>query len=447
VSFVRGTILVSLAEYAAILAGLAQAMVFSRGLGPDGIGRVSLLRQTALFAVQLSSLGLPMAAVYAINNLKKDPSRVLVTTMAASGAASAGAIAVLALLLVTGTGYFGSVTWVGLAACLALVPTTIIRQVLNQYNLANLRARALSVIRAAPDVTVAVVGVCLFLARALNVTRVLVLIATIPTLGMILSYLCVRGRMTWRVRPDWSYLRTAIPLGMQIFANDLLYLLNGYVAFFMMRWYGLGFEDLGYFSRGLRVATIMFVASRGFFRLLYAKWSSLEGPARREHAQRSLNVMFLASVLCCGAVFVLARYIVLLLFGARFLPAVPVTRILVAGVVGYVLSSMLNNLYIADGKPYYNLMVLSAGLVGNLALCVGLIPFWGRAGAATAMLGCYIIMGLVTMYIGCARYGLRPARVLIPSPDAFGAVIRSLRTRPRRPAAGPEASGKSAGEE
>jgi len=440
-SLVRGGILVSVAEYGAMALGLARAMMLSRALGPEGVGQLRLIRHTVVFAAQAASLGLPMASVYAINKQKRDPSQVLVTSVYAFLATSALAGLAILLLLTRLSNFFGQLWMVGIIACVAFIPLVLVRNCFEQLNLAKMRIWSLVALRVIPEVVLTAVVTVLYFPGLLEVNLMVALDVLLPIFGLLVGYLTLRTLLNLRTPPDWEYLRSGVPLGLQISASGFLIVINGYLSMVLLRLFKTPFEALGYFSQAVLVASLVVMAANGILRLLYSRWASLDGQRRREDVQRTASVATAAAVVGCLVVFLLVRWVMVVFFTAKFLPAVPVTRILLAGVVGYLLARVLMQLFVADGKPRYNILTLASGIASNLGLCLMLIPRYGELGAAVASLVCYWVMAGVAMYIGRSRYGLEVASMLIPSRSALRQAMVSLR-RPAPP--GPEANQDSA---
>ena len=414
-------------EYVALAAGVARAMMLSRALGPEGIGQLALVRQVLIFGSQVASLGLPMASVFGINKQKRDPATVLKTSLLVCGVTSILTGIVILLLFTRATGFFGQLSAPAVAACVAFVPLLLAYLCVNHLNIAKMRGWSIVATRILPEVLLTIVIAALYFPGALRVNLVIVLDVLLPAGGLLVGYLTVRRLLGAKGRFDWDYLRSAVPLGVQISAAGLLFLLNSTVSFVILRAFQPRFDELGHYGTAVRVGTLVVLAADGFLRLLYSRWASLEGEQRRQHVQRTISVAILAAVIGCVVVFALARLIVVILFGEQFTPAVLPTRILLVGVVGFLLTRVFQQLFIADGKPYYNIITLSCGVVTNAGLCLLLVRDYGKIGAAIAGSASYWVMAGVALHIGRTRYRLGLRTMLLPSREALMQVFRSLK--------------------
>ena len=429
-SIVRSAILLSGAEYLVMALALAEAMMLSRALGSDGIGQFSLVRQTIVFAYQVASLGLPTASIYAINARKFDASRTTVTTLYACLAMSAVTGVVLWILFALGHRFFGALTTWAILACVSYVPLILAAQCFHQINMAWMRAIPMALTRAVPHLCyVMVVAGLFFLARPwMQVDLMVSLPVIVAVVGLAVAYSSLWKHISLRARPDLGFLRVGIPIGLQIVATDMLTVVNGYVALMVLRVWR-GFSDVGYFSRASQVAMLVSTAGVGFYNLLYSRWSSLRGEQQRLHVQWTLGLVTAAAVIGCGMVFLLAHYVILILYGREFLPAVGPTRLLVGGSAFFLIARVLQGLFTAHGQPFHNIITLGIGGLSNLLLCVALVPTYGIHGAAVAGLLSYLATGVAAVSIACARYHLSLLSIVVPSREATRLVFNSLMGR------------------
>ncbi|MGA2265626.1 MAG: lipopolysaccharide biosynthesis protein [Phycisphaerae bacterium] len=432
-SIVRSAILLSGAEYVGMALGLAEAMILSRALGSSGVGQYSLVRQTLIFAVQIASLGLPTASIYAINSRKLDPSRTVVTCLYACLATSAVMGVVLWALFGLGEQFFGALPAWTILACVGYVPLILARQCFSQLNMAWMRALPLVLVRVVPDFCymVLVAGMFFLARRWIQVNLMIALPIMVAFIGLGIAYGSLWNRISLRAKADWGFLRLGVPLGVQIVATDMLTIVNSYVAMTILKAFR-GFSDVGYFSRASQVAMLVATAGVGFYTLLYSRWSAMEGEEQRLHVQHTLGLTTAAAVIGCGTILLFAHYVVLILYGRQFLPAVWPTRLLVGGSVFFFLARALQGLFTANGKPIYNIVTLGLSGLVNLLLCLVLVPAYGTGGAAIAGLIACLAGGIAAVYIACTRYNLRLMGILLPSRHAIRLAFASLTSRKSR---------------
>jgi len=243
--------------------------------------------------------------------------------------------------------------------------------------------------------------------------------------GMASAYMSVRRELHLLIKPEWSYLRIAVPLGLQVSATDILVVANGYVAVAVLRLFRYDFAELGYFTRASHMGILVVTAAVGY-KLLYLRWAAPRGEAPKQHVELTLGVAGFVGALGCGVVFVLARYLVIALYGRRFLAAVLPARLMVVGAGVFLIAYVLQVLFTSTGKPQYNIIMLGIGGAVSVVLCLAMVPGFGVVGAAWSCLVSYVAMGAAAIYLGWRHYHLRAAAMLVPSLERLSLFVSAL---------------------
>jgi O-antigen/teichoic acid export membrane protein len=105
-----------------------------------------------------------------------------------------------------------------------------------------------------------------------------------------------------------------------------------------------------------------------------------------------------------------APFVIPLLYGPAFLPAVPAAQLLCVGLVGEGLGGVVTAFLYGTGRPGLNSMATAAGLATTVCLDLLLIPRHGLLGAAIASCAAYAVTTVALL--ACFRLVTRPA----PSP-------------------------------
>lgn len=115
--------------------------------------------------------------------------------------------------------------------------------------------------------------------------------------------------------------------------------------------------------------------------------------------------------LCQSVVFAaLAEPIIRILYGAAYLPAVPVLRILIWQIPFAYMGAVRNVWILAEDKYAHLWRIHGIGALTNITLNFCLIPRWGACGAAAASVLAQIVMNFVT---GFAIKEMRPGNRLL----------------------------------
>jgi O-antigen/teichoic acid export membrane protein len=210
----------------------------------------------------------------------------------------------------------------------------------------------------------------------------------------------LRRRLSLRVKPSdlMAMLRFGLPT---VPADASVYALQVADRFYLFRVYS--HSAAGLYAVAIKLATVVFVAVRGF---QYA-WPPLaysiesDAQAARLYSLVSTYYALATGIVVCG-VTLLGRWMVMLLAAHRFLGAY---RALPWLALGWALYGLYLVFVVIAGRARVttrNIPAAAAGLVVNVALLVTLVPRSGAnlgiAGAGIALCGAYLAM-LVVMYL------------------------------------------------
>ncbi|MFC1877321.1 oligosaccharide flippase family protein [Thermodesulfobacteriota bacterium] len=432
-SFLRSSLLLSFVSYLCLAVGVVQAMVLSRALGPEGVGQLSLIRQLFLLGTQLASLGLPMAMIRAINNEDISPYSALRVVTYSCIVLSVLAVIVISSILTIGSDFFPKTTLLIYLSLLISIPTVISRIVYYNFNAALLRAKTMALISFLPVLFCVVCYLFLWRFSVISLEKaVLVESITLGAFGMILAMALSRlpkGVLVSCSVAEWKIIWNYLPFAFQLIATDFLILINGYLLLVLLRWLSNDFAAVGYFSRAISLSALLVVAVQSLQRFIYAKWVLSKKEERSQQVEQTVNIVLTVAYFAGGFIVLLARPLIIILFGIEFLPAVPIARITTIGAGIFLIVQLLQSFFNASGKAIYNIFVLIFGLFINLLFGCIFISFWNETGCAyTYIAGC-IAMAILAIIIGHKKYNLNLRAMFVPSPRLFFGAIRAVRDK------------------
>lgn len=137
-----------------------------------------------------------------------------------------------------------------------------------------------------------------------------------------------------------------------------------------------------------------------------------------------------------GAVAVLAvimaltsKWVIVLLIGEKFLPAVQPLLILLPGTTIFSLAKILSSDLMGRGLPKYGMMISMIAFLVNILAGILLIPKFGMAGAAAATSVTHAFSGLMFLHYFLVESGASASEVLIPRREDFDLLLRRSRGR------------------
>lgn len=430
-SVAKGGVLITVVSYLCLAIGVVQTMILSRALGPEGVGQLTLFRQLFLLGVQISSLGLPMAMIRAINTKQVPPYSALRIVQYVCLLLSLFAVIVISSLLFLGESFFRETTPIIFCSMFIWIPTNISKAVYYNFSAALLRAKAMAIISFFPLLISVLAYLVLWKFFLIKVERALLVEAlTLGAFGLLLAWRLNVFPVGWSVhcgRTEWYGILRNVPFGLQLVATDILVLANASVLLGLLRWLSDDFKAVGYFTRGLSIATLTVVSVQALQRYIYAEWSRWEPSERVRKVEQTVNISIMFVLTIGVGIVLFARELTVFLFGPAFLPAVSVTRITLVGAVVYVVAQLLQSFFNASGKAIYNIAVLLSGLLANILAGFLLIRPWAEIGCSYAFLTSCIVMAVVSVWIGCAKLNLNWRTMFIPKPELVQEVLKSVR--------------------
>lgn len=429
---------VALNTYLVLIVGIIQVAILSRALGPAGSGEMTLYRQTIVIFATFATLGIPTAMISAIRSKKIEAEQAIQSVFWFLTVISIPVTVVTVGFLLANPGalFDSPSAWMCIAAIL-WVPSVTLRSVLYSSEIAALKARSMILQEALPPILLAGWYLASWRLGTLTVTSSIVAEAVIiGVFGLVLSF--------WLTRPwkalnralkqgaDFAFIRSIFLHSVQLLSLSVIQLLNGYISLAILRLALNDFDEVGYFSRGVRLATMAILGVQSLKRLIYANWSGMANDHRARSVESVVNLTFSMALIVGVFVVVAARPLTLLLFGRDFLPAVNVTRISILGVCALMIVRMLQALFDSDGRTYFNLIVLGTGLVVNGVAVIIFAPLWKADGAAWASLLSSLVMVVLAVVIANRRYGVRISRMIVPNPQLFLVTVKNLLSKSSR---------------
>lgn len=377
-------------------------------------------------------LGVGNANIYFINTCKL--SLKLVTSNAVKFAAVQGVVlaCLMGSLLWTFSEYFGGapaiviVLFSGGAG--ALVWVLILQQILT----AQLAAKQIVIVNFSRTIVPLGVGSGLALCGKLNINYALVLnsCSIFVALAILLFYLS--SYISLRYPFDWHLLKRTILYGLKLAAANTLYLISLQTSVILLRWLEPNqFAHIGLYTRASTVAGLVLVIVRLMGPLLYAKWSAVNGQALTRQLEMALRCGVTYG--CAMAIPVLfgGKWIILLLYGSKFLGAQNALTILAPALVLSVIFSICSSVLAGDGRAMITTWILISSLALQVVVTFVLVPVWGIKGAAMGVLTGNLFTALACLAVCHYYYHIRLQGCIVTTHDDTLRLWQSLRQRAR----------------
>jgi O-antigen/teichoic acid export membrane protein len=399
-------------EAASRVFGFLTTALLARRLGVDGFGQIGFATSVLAYAVACTDLGLVPLGTRSVARSRDGVSGVTLNILPMRTLLSVGAaIVMLAVVLLVSRS--SAVTGLLSVYALAVVVQGL---VLEWVFIGIERMGYVSTARAIS--TGAYFGLVLILVRSAGSILLVPVALVVGTL--------IGPRFGWpRFRIDrntWKGLfRSAWPIG----AASLLTQLHvnlGIILLALVRSY----HETGVYNSAYRLVFFLITLDRVFYTIFFPAASrviALEPGRLSELTGRALRVVVALALPFCAGTLLLAGPVLQLVFGGKYLPAIPSLRIL----VWFLLLSMTNSVtgytLVAAGRERRFLKNVAIGVAVSVVLNVVAVPLWGSSGAALAIVGgeAAILIAMLPDFLRLARPRL-DARTAGPAVAALAMV-------------------------
>ena len=391
----------SLATRAVIIsAGVITSILTARVLGVAGRGEYFYIITLANLVVQFGHLGLASSNTY---TLAKD--HALFACLAANSiwvSLIAGTCAAFVMLLLAAgwnvTKWVESYTWLLLVMGPAMLYSLLASNLLigleriRQYNLFQIVSTffQLTVIGMVAWMSWGVAG--FLIASAL----------TSATAALALMWFLARLH-SCRWRFDRELFGSQLGYAGRAYVVTLLGYSISRVGILFLDHYA-GKTEIGIYSVAVQFADVLVIIPSTTAMVLFP--SLVKSDIQGQYA-RALSVTWrtgLMMLALCVSIGVAAYWLIPMLFGGAFAPAVYVLWWMLPGVLVLSMTAIISQYLAAQGMPWGNVLVWIAGLLFLVVSCRQLVPQWGARGAAMGLSLTYVLLGCILFAFAYTHY-------------------------------------------
>ena len=265
------------------------------------------------------------------------------------------------------------------------------------------------------------------MSRTIMVALALIVIGDLITIVFALARL---RRMPNPLKADLRFAAKIVPFGIVSMITTLMLTLNYRVDTLMMGYmYNIPDVEIGYYSLGVSLSEYGWLIPDAFREVLFSRTAKDDAVGE---VTMSMKVNLYLTLLMIVGILVLGRPVIYLLAGAEYLPAYPVTVLLIAGIIPMSYFKIIGTLLLAQGKKYVYLGMLTGSVVVNMLCNMITIPLWGKMGAALASVISYAVAGGLFLVYYLRTYHIPARDVFIFSKEErawLAGKVRAIRRR------------------
>jgi O-antigen/teichoic acid export membrane protein len=380
-----------------IVFGLTTSIIVARVLGPDKNGVIAALLVYPSLFMSIGSLGIRQSTTYFLgkgifseNQIKTAITQIWLFTTVFS-------IAVCFVLM----RYFsksGENLWL---VILALSPIPFM--LFNTYNsgifLGKNQISIFNKINWIPTLVVFVITTILVLWLSFDISGYLIALIGGPLLISFILLFKNKFIQAFSFNYNWKIIRKMLSLGL-VYALALLIInLNYKIDIILLDNLSTSFET-GIYSKGVSITEYLWQIPMLLSTVVFARSAvSKDDKAFSVKVAQLLRLSFLAIGLAALVLFLLSKFIIILMYGESFSGSVMVLNILLPGVLLLTIFKVINMDLSGKGKPWVSLKAMIPALIINVILNVIFIPKYGATGAALASTISYSIAAILFIFL------------------------------------------------
>lgn len=423
-SIVQDLLSVFKSKVIVILAGLFNAIIIARSLGPELNGVLaSILVYPSLF-ITFGALGVRKSSAYLIGRkLEQEP--IVYKSIIHLWLVSSVLTALISFGLVYFTLSIRPSTNLILLAILP-IPFSLLNTYLSGIFLGKNQIKEFNEVNWIPNVTTLLFTLVLVYFLHWELKGVLLA----QTLGqgvmsMILFYK-IGATQLFSTCIDWLVIRRIFKLGIAYALGLLIVNMNYRLDVIIMEQISTNFET-GIYSKGSVLTQYLWQIPMLLGTIVFARSANTKD--RRVFSLQVCQLLRLSlffTVIAGIILMLLAKQIILALFGGEFIGSAGVLFWLLPGVVLLTIFKVLNMDISGQGRPLFHAKALVPALLINVLMNILLIPRYGAIGAAFSStvsytLGAILFVGHYSKYTG-----IRISEILMYKKEDFELILRVL---------------------
>lgn len=390
-----------------IVCGLASSIITAKVLGPEGRGSYFYIVTLAQLATQIGNLGLASSNTYVVAQ-----NRTAAGALAANSfwiALVLGGVATLltvAFQMVTGRPDRAALAVV----LIVLVPSLIYGMLASSILIGAGRAKAYNVFLLVNTglqlAAIIVVGMTFGTVSAMLWVSAA---ASLAASAMLMWMISRQGPLIWRF--DWGLLSREMGFASRVFLATLLQFAVSRLNVMILD-HTSGAAAVGQYSIAVQFFDTLLILPATTAMLLFPE---LVRSDARDRLRRTLQVALVIGALMAVvaiAFIAISPWLIPLMFGPGFTPAIEVVRWMMPGLVAFSLLNVVSQYLAAARFPLSNLLawMISLPVLGILASV--LVPLWGAPGAAAALSITYVLLAAAIALLALAQH--RTSALAVP---------------------------------
>ncbi|MDD5082214.1 MAG: oligosaccharide flippase family protein [Dehalococcoidales bacterium] len=441
-SFIRRAAITFATQITTIILGIIAGIIIARALGPTGKGIYTLYILVPTLLAAVGNLGVGLANVY-LGGSKQQGWDDLIANSLISGIALGIPLTLIfaGYYLVSRPAFLQELDPQLVLMTAGMLPFSLLTLFFSHILLGQNRIKEYNLVTLLPNAVSLILLSVLLLVLKMDVVGAILAWAVATVVTTVLSMLLVyrRSKLKWRFQP--AVFKESIKFGVKGYLVNVIQLFNYrfdmiLVALFMSATF------VGYYSISVSLAEALWLLPGAVGTVIFAQTPGLSAEESNKLTPVICRNTLFITLVSAALLFVLGKYIILLMIGPDFLPALQPFWILLPGMVAGSVWKVLGNEIAGRGKPQINTIASAVALAVHIPLNLVLVPRIGIVGAALAMSVAYTVTAVMLLIYFRRISGSSLVNSVLVRPGDFklygqliSAVWRRLSSVRERPAA------------
>lgn len=397
-SFLKDISGVFVSNILAITSALLVDILLSRELGPDGRGLYTSVLVVPLIVTSFVMLGIRRSAVFHLGQKDFDANRIV------SGILSLLVITSILAVMVSGL-VFVVIPPEGLTlpiAMLALlsVPAKLVLVYSGGIYIGTEDFKR-SNIQVWLPVFLDLIGILLFVLLfkwSVNGALLSLFLANVAVAVFSLSYLFKTYQI--RLSADKVMVWSLAKMGLAYAVAVVVMQLNYRVDILLLQELST-MKEVGFYSLGVAISDKLWQLPSAIGLVVMSRTANVEDTFKLDRdVARLMRISFLIVLIAAFVLWLVIPHLLPFIYGQRFAPSIPIVRLMLPGIIMFVIVRILSGRFAGAGQPKLLILLFVPTLLVNVILNVIWIPSYGGLGAAMATNVSYTLgaLGMLVLF-------------------------------------------------
>jgi O-antigen/teichoic acid export membrane protein len=395
-NFVKNTVITFSTQLITVILGVITSIILARTLGPANFGIYSIITLTITVLGTFGNLGIAISNTY--YGVKKEYKWDDIASNSFIAAFILGIILITSFLLVF---FFYPSLLKNIDHTLVIIaaiatPFTLLmpyfqyillgQNRIKEFNFTNIIQSALYL---------SLIIVILFFNGSIQ--GVLSSWTVSFVIAAIIPVIFVYKSNPFKLHFNFDIFKKTTIFGLKGYLGNVIQFFNYRIDIFLISMILSNYASVGYYSISVALAESLWYLPGVVGTLVFARTPGLTDEDKNRSTPIICRNTFFITLILSIILFITANYIILILYGPTYLPAVKPLWVLLPGVIALSVCKVLSNEIAGRGKPMINTYAAIISLAVNIPLNLLFIPQLGIIGSALASSIAYFVSAIIVL--------------------------------------------------